>query len=78
MGATVDPAGERLDVNGPILAPGVGAQGATMADVRRVFGDAARHVLPSSSREILRAGPDRGALRDAARRAADEAAELRR
>ncbi|MDP3968336.1 MAG: orotidine-5'-phosphate decarboxylase [Nocardioides sp.] len=78
VGATVDPAGERLDVNGPILAPGVGAQGATMADVRRVFGDAARHVLPSSSREILGAGPERGALRDAARRAADEATELRR
>lgn len=77
VGATVDPAGEDLDVNGPILAPGVGAQGATMADVRRVFGAATRHVLPSSSREILRAGPDRSALRDAARRAADEATELR-
>jgi orotidine-5'-phosphate decarboxylase len=54
-------------LNGPILAPGVGAQGGTADDVRRLFGGAPG-VLPSVSRDVLRAGPDLGALRDAARR----------
>jgi orotidine-5'-phosphate decarboxylase len=58
-------------VNGPVLAPGVGAQGGTADDVRAVFGAALPNVLPSSSREILAAGPDRGRLRDAVRRAVD-------
>jgi len=53
-------------LNGPILAPGVGAQGGTAADVRRLFGGAPG-VLPSVSRDLLRAGPDVPALRDAAR-----------
>lgn len=75
VGATIERPGdvgpEQLDVNGPLLVPGIGAQGGTVDDVRRIFGAAARHVLPSSSREILAAGPDKVALQDAARRAAD-------
>ena len=82
VGATVQPSTQRLGedfaINGPILAPGVGAQGATFDDVRRVFGASAPHVLPASSREILQAGPDATALRDAVRRAADAAGELTR
>lgn len=80
VGATVDcppdvtPA--TLDVAGPLLVPGIGAQGGTVDDVRRIFGPAVRNVLPSSSREILGAGPDPGRLRDAARRAADSFAGL--
>jgi orotidine-5'-phosphate decarboxylase len=58
-------------LNGTILAPGFGAQGGTLADLRKVFGASLRHVLPSSSREILRQGPDVTALRDAARRVRD-------
>ncbi|WP_432523779.1 orotidine-5'-phosphate decarboxylase [Kineococcus sp. SYSU DK006] len=58
-------------VNGPLLAPGIGAQGATAEDLRRVFGDARRLVLAASSREVLQAGPDAAALRGAARRSAD-------
>jgi orotidine-5'-phosphate decarboxylase len=54
-------------LNGPILAPGVGAQGGTAADVRRLFANAPG-VLPSVSRDVLRAGPDVAALRNAARR----------
>lgn len=81
VGATVQPAaaelGEDLAINGPLLAPGIGAQGATIEDVRRVFGPATPHVLPASSREILQAGPDPDALRDAVRRTADAAAGLR-
>ena len=48
-----------LDVGGPLLVPGIGAQGGTIDDVRRVFGAAVRNVLPTSSREILAAGPSR-------------------
>lgn len=57
------------DINGPILAPGLGAQGGTAADLRTVFGDDLSMVLPSYSREVLRAGPDPHALREAARTA---------
>lgn len=53
-------------INGPILAPGLGAQGATAADLRRVFGPSRSVVLPTVSREILSAGPDPDALRAAA------------
>ncbi|MCM0638078.1 orotidine-5'-phosphate decarboxylase [Cellulomonas sp. zg-Y766] len=61
-------------VNGPLLAPGVGAQGAGAPELARVFGSARRQVLASSSRGVLRAGPDVSALRAAAGAAASEAA----
>lgn len=64
-------------LNGPILAPGVGAQGGTADDVRRVFGGTLRHVLPSVSREVLRHGPDVATLRSAVERLAAEFAFLR-
>lgn len=80
VGATVtlppDVTPATLDVHGPVLVPGIGAQGGTLDDVRRVFGSACGSVLPSISREILGAGPDIGRLRDAARRAADGFAGL--
>ena len=57
-----------LDVNGPLLAPGIGAQGATADDLRSVFGPARGAVLPSSSREVLRSGPSVPGLRAAAAR----------
>lgn len=62
----------QLDVNGPVLVPGYGAQGGSIADIASLFGPTTRAVLPSTSREVLRAGPDRQALHEAARRAADE------
>lgn len=52
-------------VHGPILAPGLGAQGATGADMRATFGPAYPAVLATSSRGILAAGPDLLALREA-------------
>jgi orotidine-5'-phosphate decarboxylase len=58
-------------LNGPILAPGFGAQGAGVDDLPKVFGDHLPHVLPASSRDILRHGPDVTALRDAALRVRD-------
>ena len=62
VGATIADTTEDLAVNGPLLVPGIGAQGGTADDVRRIFGDVIDFVLPSSSREILGAGPDAGAL----------------
>jgi orotidine-5'-phosphate decarboxylase len=64
-------------VNGPFLVPGIGAQGGTAEDVRRIFGDARRFVLPAVSREILRHGPDVAALRAAVAQQVDEFAFLR-
>ena len=60
VGATVGSALTDLDldlgaVRGPILAPGLGAQGATAADLRRTFGGAYGQVLGTSSRDILSA-----------------------
>ncbi|WP_328539851.1 orotidine-5'-phosphate decarboxylase [Streptomyces sp. NBC_00344] len=72
VGATLGEAGVRLDINGPLLAPGIGAQGATPADLPAVFGSAVRNVLPSVSRGVLRHGPDIAALRDSAARFTDE------
>jgi orotidine-5'-phosphate decarboxylase len=71
-GSGVPPVG--LAVNGPLLAPGIGAQGATAADLPRVFGEAACNVLPSISRGVLRHGPSVRALRDAAAQAAEQLA----
>ena len=68
VGATIGETQEDLDINGPLLVPGYGAQGGTIDDLVRIFGSAARWVLPSSSREVLRTGPDVTALRDAALR----------
>jgi len=69
IGATVG----HLDVdlsalNGPVLAPGIGAQGAGIDDLRTIFGDQLPSVLPNSSRQILAAGPSVQALREAVSR----------
>ncbi|MFG2149306.1 orotidine-5'-phosphate decarboxylase [Streptomyces sp. NPDC048696] len=61
-----------LDINGPLLAPGIGAQGATAADLPAVFGAAVRNVVPNVSRGVLRHGPDAGALRESAALFADQ------
>lgn len=81
VGATVGAAVQDLgldlaSVNGPLLAPGVGAQGGTAEDLKRVFGDALPNVLPASSREVLGAGPDVGALRERAARTNETLAAL--
>jgi orotidine-5'-phosphate decarboxylase len=78
VGATIGGTTEDLAVNGPLLVPGLGAQGGSLVDVRRIFGDAARNVLVSSSREILAAGPDKADLYAAAVRTAGDLAGLGR
>lgn len=61
----------------PLLAPGVGAQGATIGDVGQGFGVASALVLPTASRAVLSAGPEVEALRAALREVQAEAAGLR-
>jgi orotidine-5'-phosphate decarboxylase len=70
IGAVVAPSSSapKLDLAGShclFLAPGIGAQGATVDDVVSVFGDCPDRVIPSASRSLLR-GPDPSALQDAA------------
>jgi len=73
VGATVGRTGLDLSsVNGPLLAPGLGAQGASAADLRLVFGDAHGALLPTTSREVLGAGPSVDKLRAAAARVVDD------
>ncbi|GAB90317.1 orotidine-5'-phosphate decarboxylase [Gordonia rhizosphera] len=60
-------------LNGPILSPGLGAQGATADDLPSVFAGAdLAWVLPASSRGVLGAGPDVVALRAACEKQRDE------
>lgn len=80
VGATLDDADAVLDrlKTSLILAPGIGAQGATMADLASRFGKAAsRRTLPNVSRQVALAGPSRAALREVVERLCDEAFKLR-
>jgi orotidine-5'-phosphate decarboxylase len=67
IGATHDHGLALGGLNGPVLAPGLGAQGGTPADLAARFAGVAGVVLPSVSRALLGKGPDQGALRAAAR-----------
>lgn len=76
VGATVGAAIAQLGLdlaaaNAPLLAPGLGAQGATADDVRRSFGAALPRVLAASSRDVLSAGPVPMTLRNRAIEVAD-------
>lgn len=72
VGATIEGADADLaSVNGPLLAPGLGAQGGDVAGLHRIFGEALPNVIPSTSRDVLGYGPEVVALRDAAARALD-------
>lgn len=67
VGATIGATGHDLSkVNGPLLAPGLGAQGGNPQDLPGIFGESLRNVLPSYSREVLGAGPDVASLQAAA------------
>ncbi|GAB4100125.1 orotidine-5'-phosphate decarboxylase [Sinomonas halotolerans] len=73
VGATVGDAVARLGLDlaamgGPVLAPGLGAQGATAAVLRETFGAAYAQVLGTSSRDILSGGPGAGGVRARAER----------
>ncbi|MGI8767927.1 MAG: orotidine-5'-phosphate decarboxylase [Propionibacteriaceae bacterium] len=77
IGATHDALDLDLaDLNGPILAPGLDAQGGTAQTLAHAFGSATALVLPSTSRGVMAAGPDIAALRAAAQRQLAELAGL--
>ena len=68
VGATLRTLDVDLDgLGGPVLAPGLGAQGGSVDDLRRLFGTD-RAVVPTVSRDVLAAGPDPAGLRAAADR----------
>jgi orotidine-5'-phosphate decarboxylase len=76
VGATVADPPDVSRLNGPVLVPGVGAQGGKPDALRGFAGAQAGQLLPAVSREVLRAGPDVGKLRDAAERYRDAVAYL--
>ncbi|WP_084103697.1 orotidine-5'-phosphate decarboxylase [Demequina sp. NBRC 110056] len=78
VGATVGSAVSDLGIgleglNGPILAPGVGAQGGTAEELSQVFGNSRHLVLVNQSRGVLQAGPFTEKLRGAIQAAAQAA-----
>jgi orotidine-5'-phosphate decarboxylase len=69
VGATIGETDVDLSrFNGPILAPGFGAQGGSVADLKRLFGPDMRNVFPTSSRDVLKHGPDVSSLVSAVQR----------
>ena len=67
VGATVQTPPDLRGFNGPVLMPGVGAQGGTVADIARIATDAAHWAFPNVSRSVLSAGPDIADLHKAVR-----------
>lgn len=65
VGATLGAPPSLAELNGPVLLPGVGAQGATAVDVDRVAAGVAGLAFPNISRAILTAGPEVADLRKA-------------
>ncbi len=59
-------------LNGPVLMPGVGAQGATAADVDRIAAGVGHLAFPNISRAVLSAGPQVSDLRKSVLFAASE------
>ncbi|MHB1776297.1 MAG: orotidine-5'-phosphate decarboxylase [Acidimicrobiales bacterium] len=80
VGATLAPSSTPLsDVGGPLLAPGVGAQGAGAAELAALFGTCPPgSVVANVSRSVLTAGPAVTDLRAAVRRARDDVASALR
>ena len=74
VGATLEAPPALDQLNGPVLLPGVGAQGATAADVRELTAAAPELGFANVSRAILSQGPSVSDLRKAV---VDTAAEFR-
>ena len=64
------------DLGGPVLVPGVGAQGGRPEALAGLGGARPGQLLPAVSREVLRAGPEPRAVRVAAERIRDSVAYL--
>ena len=78
VGATLSVVPDLSALGGPVLIPGVGAQGGRADALKGLGGAADGTLLPAVSREVLRAGPDAAAVRAAADRMRDVVAYLAR
>jgi orotidine-5'-phosphate decarboxylase len=76
VGATVFQPPAVGALGGPVLVPGVGAQGGRPEALGGLFGAAPGQLLPAVSRDVLRAGPDVAALRAAGEQMRDAVAYL--
>lgn len=76
VGATLSDVPDLGELGGPVLVPGVGAQGGRPEALRGLGGAARGALLPAVSREVLRAGPDVTAVRAAGERMRDAVAYL--
>ena len=65
VGATLATPPDLRKLHGPVLLPGVGAQGATAKDVKRITKDLVGLSFPSVSRGILSVGPKVSTLKKA-------------
>lgn len=78
VGATLADVPDLSALAGPVLVPGVGAQGGRPEALGGLGGAPSGLLLPAVSREVLRAGPDVSAVRSAAERLRDAVAYLTR
>ncbi|HME75575.1 MAG TPA: orotidine-5'-phosphate decarboxylase [Mycobacterium sp.] len=76
IGATVFQPPDVSALGGPVLVPGIGAQGGRPSALSGLGGAVPGQLLPAVSREVLRAGPDVSALRTAGERMRDAVAYL--
>ncbi|OBA76760.1 orotidine 5'-phosphate decarboxylase [Mycobacterium sp. 1554424.7] len=76
LGATVFEAPDVSELGGPVLVPGVGAQGGRPEALGGLGGAAPGQLLPAVAREVLRAGPAVADLRAAGERMLDAVAYL--
>ncbi|WP_418906681.1 orotidine-5'-phosphate decarboxylase [Glutamicibacter endophyticus] len=82
VGATIGDAVKTLGIDlvaskAPLLTPGLGAQGATAADIAAAFEQSYAQVLGTSSRDILKVGPEVSALRKKAEQVRNELIDAR-
>ena len=68
VGATLDQVPDLSALGGPVLVPGIGAQGGRPEALAGLGGARAGQLLPAVSRDVLRAGPDPVAVRGAGER----------
>jgi orotidine-5'-phosphate decarboxylase len=76
VGATARYVPDLRSLGGPVLVPGIGAQGGRPGALAGLGGARPGQLLPAVSREVLGAGPDVAALRAAAERMRDAVAYL--
>ena len=76
VGATLTDVPDVSGLGGPVLVPGIGAQGGQPGTLKGLGGAKPGQLLPAVSRDVLRAGPDVAALRAAGERMRDAVAYL--